>query len=179
MVPEAKLERSEYGLAPTTEGWFVVNVPEAVWVHAEGRGASCVIEGPLDFPSVGYTIAVLQPGEANGKYHRENNQEDFLVLHGECLLLIEGQERRLKAWDFVHCPPDTEHIFVGAGDGPCVIHMAGSRRPDEKIVYPRNEVALRHGASVETETTSPDEAYANESPWQPGPPASFAGTPWA
>ena len=129
------------------------------------------------FAQVGYTLAVLQPGQPNGLYHREDNQEDFLVLSGECLLLVEGEERRLQAWDFVHCPPGTEHIFVGAGDGPCVIFMAGARRgwPNKGIVYPRSELALRHGAGVETET-EPAEAYAPFPKWQPGPPASWGGT---
>ena len=84
------------------------------------------------------------------------------MLAGECLLLIEGQERPLRAWDFVHCPPHTEHGFVGSGNRPCVIFMTGARVgwPEKGIVYPRSELALRHGAGVETETTSPAEAYA-------------------
>ena len=97
---------------------------------------------------------MLQPGQPNGMYHSETEQEDFLVLAGECLLLVEGEERPLRAWDFVHCPPGTEHIFVGAGDRPCVIFMAGARSEGRSIVYPRNELALRHGAGVETETQS-------------------------
>jgi len=107
---------------------------------------------------------------------------DFLVLRGECLLLIEGEERQLETWDFVHCPPDTEHAFVGAGDGPCVIFMTGARQgwPEGKgIFYPRSELALRHGAGVEAETSSPAEAYAPFPKWLPGRPASFAGLPWA
>ena len=102
---------------------------------------------------VGYTVAVLEPGQPNGMYHREDDQEDFLVLSGECLLIVEGEERRLRAWDFVHCPAGTEHIFVGAGDGPCVIFMAGAREHRGSAVYTRNEVALRHGAGVEADTS--------------------------
>ncbi|HLW96374.1 MAG TPA: cupin domain-containing protein, partial [Solirubrobacteraceae bacterium] len=96
-----------------------------------------------------------------------HNQEDFFVLSGECLLLIEGEERKLKAWDFVHCPPGTDHIFIGAGDGPCVLFMVGARG-DDAIVYPRSELALRHEAGVEVETPSPNDAYAPHSRWQPG-----------
>ena len=178
MVQEARLEPLKYGLTPTTEGWFVVSVPEAAWVTNEAMGDACVIEGDdVSFPDVGYTIQVLQPGQPNGRYHREVGQEDFLVLAGECLLLIEGEERPLKQWDFVHCPPYTEHIFVGAGDGPCVIFMAGARKSRD-TVYVRSELALRHGAGVETETTESAEAYAGMPKWQPGPPDSFAGTPW-
>ena len=91
---------------------------------------------------------MLQPGEPNCRYHAESTQEDFLVLSGEALLIVDEQERPLKAWDFVHCPGGTRHVFVGAGDGPCVIVMVGSRRPDDDIVYPVSEVALKHGAGV-------------------------------
>ena len=100
-------------------------------------------------------------------------------MAGECVLLIEGEERRLRAWDFVHCPPETDHIFVGAGDGTCVIFMAGGRTGERRITYPRSELALRHGASVETETNVPCEAKAPFPDWQPGPPETWDGLPWA
>jgi uncharacterized cupin superfamily protein len=105
----------------------------------------------------------------------EGNQENFLVLEGECILLVEGEERR--AWDFVHCPPGTEHIFVGAGDAPCVIFMTGARTRPKDIVYPRSELVLRHGAGVDEETSVPAEAYAPFSKWQPGRPDQ-RGLPW-
>jgi uncharacterized cupin superfamily protein len=150
-------------------------------VTNERFGDACILEGDAaPFAQVGFTLVVLAPGQSGGLYHREANQEDFLVLAGECLLLIEGEERHLRAWDFVHCPPDTEHIFVGAGDEPCVIFMTGARAgwPEKGIVYPRSDAALRHGAGVETETTVPAEAYAPFPKWQPGPPESWAGLPW-
>ncbi|MGZ4265388.1 MAG: cupin domain-containing protein [Solirubrobacteraceae bacterium] len=126
---EARLERTEYGTSAATEGWFAVNLRDAAWVTNDDFGAACIFEGEaVPFAQVGYTVAVLQPGQPNGMYHREDDQEDFLVLSGECILIVEGEERRLKAWDFVHCPAGTEHIFVGAGDGPCVIFMAGGAR---------------------------------------------------
>ncbi len=181
MVEEARLEQLDAGLTAVTDGWFVVNIRDAPWVRNEVRGDACIFEGDeAPFPQVGFTLAVLQPGQSGGRYHREANQENFLVLQGECLLLIEVEERPLKAWDFVHCPPDTEHTFVGAGDGPCAIFMTGAREgwPDKGIVYPRSEVALRHNAGVETETTSPAEAYAPFPKWQLGPP-DFSGLPWA
>ncbi len=119
MVEEARLERLAGGLTPVSDGWFVVSIPEAAWVTNEALGAACIFEGDdAPFPDVGFTLAVLQPGQAGGRYHREANQEDFLVLAGECLLLIEGEERPLKAWDFVHCPPHTEHGFVGREPAP-------------------------------------------------------------
>ena len=180
-VEEARLEQLDAGLTPVTEGWFVVSVPQAAWVTNEVLGAACIFEGDdVAFPELGFTIAVLQPGQAGGRYHREANQEDFLVLAGECLLVIEGEERPLKTWDFVHCPPNTEHGFVGAGDGPCVIFMAGARRgwPATGVVYPCSDLALRHGVGVEAETTVSAEAYASFPKWQPGRPASWAGLPW-
>ena len=180
MPKEARLEESDAGLVAATDGWFVVNVRDAAWVTNEKFGDACVFEGDkAPFPDVGFTLGVLRPGQPSGLYHREANQEDFLVLAGECLLLIEGEERRLRAWDFVHCPPHTEHIFVGAGEGPCVVFMTGARVgwPEKGIVYPRSELALRHGAGVENETTSPAEAYAPFPKWQPGRPATWAGLP--
>jgi uncharacterized cupin superfamily protein len=182
MVDEARMEQLETGLAPVSDGWFVVNIPEGPWVTNEVRGDACIFESDdATFADVGFTLCVIHPGQVPGMYHREANQENFLVLAGECLLLIEGEERRLRAWDFVHCPADTEHAFVGAGDGPCVIFMTGARKgwPDAKgIVYPRSELALRHGAGVEQETTVSAEAYAGQPKFRHGPPASWAGLPW-
>jgi uncharacterized cupin superfamily protein len=178
-MDEARMERTEYGTAPATEGWFAVNVRDAAWVTNEAFGAACVIEGDaVSFPQVGYTLHVLEPGQCNGLYHREEDQEDFLVLSGECVLIIEGEERRLQAWDFVHCPAGTEHIFVGVGDGPCVIFMAGAREHRGSAVYTRSEAAVHHGAGVENETADSREAYAPFPKWQPGPPASFDGLPF-
>ena len=181
MVEEARLEQQAAGLTPVTEGWFVVNVRDGAWVTNEALGACFIVEGDAaPFPQIGFTLVVLQPGQVGGRYHREANQEDFLVLAGECLLLIENEERQLHAWDFVHCPPDTEHAFVGAGSGPCVIFMVGARQgwPEKGIVYPRSELALKHGAGVQTETASPSEAYAGLPKWQVGRPASWDGLPW-
>ena len=179
MPEEARLERTDYGLTPATDGWFVVNVRDAAWVMNEALGAACIIEGDeVSFPQVGYTIAVLQPGQSGGRYHREGNQEDFLVLAGECLLLVEGDERPLRAWDFVHCPPGTEHAFVGSGSGPCVIFMVGARTPGKTIVYPDSELARGHGAGAETETSSPREAYAGLPHWLPGRPSDWTKLPW-
>jgi len=171
MTEEARLERDENGLVAATEGWFAVNVRDAAWVTSETFGAACIFEGDaVPFGQIGYTLCVLQPGQPNGMYHHEGDQEDFLVLSGECLAIIEGSERPLRAWDFVHCPPGTEHIFVGAGDGPCVIFMAGARAHRGETVYVRDEVALRHGAGVETETSLSRDAYARFAPWKAGPP---------
>jgi uncharacterized cupin superfamily protein len=176
---EARLEATEGGLAPATEGWFVVNVRDGRWMTNEVLGDAFIIEGDdAGFDQVGYTIGILQPGQAGGRYHHESDQEDFLVLAGECLLLIEEAERPLKAWDFVHCPPGTDHSFVGAGDGPCVIFMTGARGENKEIFYPRSELAISHGSGVEQETSSPSEAYAPFPKWKDGRPNSWDGLPW-
>ena len=163
MVAEARIAQSEHGLVPEGDGWYVVNVRDVRWRQRETFGRVALVEAepiPTIFRQLGFRVAVLGPGEPNGMYHRESVQEDFLVVAGECVLLIEEQERRLRQWDFVHCPPGTSHIFVGAGEGRCVIVMVGARTPDSAIVYPVSEVGARHGASVERETPEPAEAYA-------------------
>jgi len=158
VVPEAPLESTESGLVPRGEGWFVLNAREARW--QEGAfGAYTRFEGDARFPQVGINLSVLAPGQPSCMYHGEDEQEDFLVLQGECLLLIEGEERPLKAWDFVHCPAWTEHVFVGAGEGPCAILAVGTRT-NKGVVYPVSELAQRHGAGVAKTTPDPDVAYA-------------------
>ena len=166
-VPEAPLHPARgHGVEPKSDGWYVLNAADAHWVDG-AFGTYTRLGGTRElWPLVGINIAVLQPGQPACMYHGEDEQEDFLVIQGECLLLIEGEERRLRAGDFVHCPPATAHIFVGAGDGPCAIFMVGGRTRAEVLVYPRSEVALRHGAGVETETRDPDAAYAPFGEWQ-------------
>jgi uncharacterized cupin superfamily protein len=163
MVPEAPLEQTEHGLAPKGEGWFVLNAREAGWRAAEGRGAVSDFEGEAEFPQVGINIFVLEPGDPMSMYHWEADQEDFLVLAGEALLIVEGEERPLRQWDFVHCPAETKHVVVGAGEGRCVVLAVGARDrstgPDWGG-YTVDEVALKHGAGVEQETTEAEEAYA-------------------
>jgi len=164
MVPEAELKETEAGLVPASDGWFVVNACDVPWWQSEKLGRSAEFEGEPEFPEVGFFVNVLLPGQPNGMYHGETGQEDFLVLSGECILILEGEERRLKAWDFVHCPPMTEHIFVGAGDGPCVIVMTGRRKEADETLYPVNDVAAKYDASVLEQTNVPKEAYARFPP---------------
>jgi uncharacterized cupin superfamily protein len=187
-VPEARLENSGSGLAPASEGWFVVNVRDAEWWTTESAsetgsrssGSACNFENQeLEFPQLAFLLHVLEPGEPNGLYHRENSQEDFLVLSGECLLLVEGEERRLRDWDFVHSPPWTEHIFVGTGDGPCVILMTGARPGDFQVVYPVSELAARYGASAEEETSDQRRAYARFALSRRERPSYWDRLPWA
>jgi len=176
-VEEATLADTPYGLYVTSEGWFVLNLRDALAVHNEEKGGTVYpIEArEFEFPDFGIHLRVISPGEPNALYHAENGQEGFLVLSGECTLVIEGEERPLRQWDYVHCPPDTHHVIVGAGDGPCSILMIGARPKDETIVYPVSEVAAKYGASAAKETGVPDEAYADwpgeyepmRRPWPP------------
>ena len=149
MVPEAKLEETDAGLVPVSAGWFVVNARDARWFHREGRHSVSLTgktewEADTLFPMLGVQLAVLEPGEPNSLYHWETETEAFLVLSGEALLIVEGQERPLRQWDFAHCPPKTEHVIVGAGDGPCVF-LAMSSRENQQYgpygEYVANEVA--------------------------------------
>jgi uncharacterized cupin superfamily protein len=167
-VPEAELVSTEHGLVPKGDGWFVLNATETQWWERDGRGVLCEFEGAgfegaLDFRQLGINLTCLGPGEPMAMYHWEADQEDFLVLAGEALLLVEGEERPLRRWDFVHCPPGTKHTIVGAGEGPCLVLAVGARDRStgaEWGAYTVDEAALRHGAGVERETTSPEEAYA-------------------
>src|SRR5690348_16255064 len=169
MVPEARMEDGDGGKKPAGDGWFIVNTRDAAWMHNDKFGAGVTFEGTPYFSHYGINVQVLWPGQPNGYYHAEDGQEDFLILSGECVVLIEGQERRLRAWDFVHCPPGAEHIFVGSGDGPCAFLAVGARNVEGGIVYRPSELALRHDAGVTEETRSPEEAYAGVPETTPGP----------
>jgi uncharacterized cupin superfamily protein len=167
VVPEAPLEMTKFGLRPGGEGWFVVNAREIRWRDTGGLGAFCDFEGKRRFPDLGINLNVLQPGQPMGMYHRENTQEAFLVLSGTCLVIVEGEERQLETWDLFHSPPGTEHIIVGAGTGPAVVLAVGARgRRRKGLVYTVSEAALKHGAGVETETTSASEAYGAFKDWK-------------
>jgi uncharacterized cupin superfamily protein len=165
MVPESPLEQSEHGLVPAGKGWFVLNAREAPWVVREGRGAFAEFEGfdgKADFSQLGINIQILGPGEPMAMYHWEADQEDFLVLSGEALLIVEGEERPLRQWDLAHCPAGTKHVIVGAGDTPCVVLAVGARdrsMGDDWGGYTVDDAALRHSAGVEHDTTDASEAY--------------------
>jgi uncharacterized cupin superfamily protein len=181
-VPGARLEDSGSGLTPVTQGWFVVNVRDAEWWFAESRGSRCAFENeygdpPVPFDQLGINITVLGPGQTS-LYHAEENQEAFLVLSGECVLLVEGEERLLRPWDFFHAPPWTEHGFVGAGEGPCAILMVGSRS-SSGVRYPASELAVSHGAGVAEETCDWRQAYATIEWFRRERPPSWARLPWA
>ncbi len=180
----ARLEDTGQGLVQQGEGWFVVNACDARWHERPGRGVLCDFEGEPEFSQLGINIQVLGPGEPMSMYHWEADQEDFLVLSGEPVLVIEGEERSLRAWDFVHCPAGARHTIVGAGGGPCVVLAVGARDRStgpEWGGYTVDPTAIRHGAGVERETTDVDVAYARfvrrrpvryRGGWLPDPPPS-------
>jgi uncharacterized cupin superfamily protein len=171
-VPEAKLVERNGGLVPDGPGWFVMNVADCLsYKHPEsGQYINFEEAGGLRFPHYGIGIHVLWPGQPNGMYHGESNQESFMVLEGECRLLVEGEERILRKWDFFHCAPMTRHIAVGAGDGPCAILMVGARLPDDVIEYPHDPIAAKYGAQSPEPTGDPEVAYSEIGrEWTPGP----------
>ncbi len=167
MVPEAPLEETEAGLVPDGAGWFVLNARKARWIRRDRRGHSLPFTGWGDveeayFPQLGVNLIVLEPGEPIGMYHWEADQEDFLVLSGEALLLVEGEERPLRQWDFVHCPPETKHMLVGAGEG-CTVLAVGAREHQaggDWGGYTVDEVARRHGVGVDVDEETNDVAVA-------------------
>jgi uncharacterized cupin superfamily protein len=162
-VKEASSEKSPYGSYITSEGWFVHNLSEALAVQNDAKGGAMYPLEPREAPfgDFGVNVRVVWPGDPNALYHSEGVQEGFLVLSGECTLVVEEEERPLRQWDYFHCPADTRHVIVGAGGGPCVILMIGSRPEVETLLYPVSEVAARYGASAARETDEPDEAYAD------------------
>jgi uncharacterized cupin superfamily protein len=173
VVPEARLEETDAGLVPASTGWFVMNARDARWFEKPGQGHSLPLTGHDEheaetfFPMLGMAIRVLEPGEPSGTYHWETEQEDFLILAGDALLIVEGQERPLKQWDFVHCPLETRHAFVGAGDRPCVLLCASSRqfqRDGPWGFYCFDETAARYNASSPEDTQDGELAYARFEP---------------
>jgi len=167
VVVQAQLVETEGGLVPKGDGWFLLNARDAEWWRRPGLGAVCDFEGEPRFGQLGINLTLLEPGEPMTMYHREAAQEDFLVLLGEALLVIEGEERPIRQWDFVHCPLGTNHAIIGAGTTPCLVLAVGARdRPkgQEWGAYTVDETALRHGAGVQRETTDGREAYAQFPP---------------
>jgi uncharacterized cupin superfamily protein len=162
-VQEASSEETPYGRYITSDGWFVLNLEDALAVRNEEKGGAVYPLEPREarFRDVGVNVHLVWPGEPNALYHSEEAQEGFLVLSGECTLIVEEEERPLRQWDYFHCPAGTRHVIVGAGDGPCAILMVGARPEVEQLHYPASEVAAKYGASAAKATDEPDEAYAD------------------
>ena len=162
-VKEASSEETPYGRYVTSDGWFVMNLEDALAVRNEEKGGAMYPLEPQETPfgDFGARVRVVWPGEPNALYHSEEAQEGFLVLSGEGTLIVEDEERPLRQWDYFHCPAGTRHVIVGAGEGPCAILMIGARPQVETLRYPVSDVAARYGASAVKETDVPDEAYAD------------------
>jgi uncharacterized cupin superfamily protein len=133
--------------------WHIANIREVQWYDAGRFGVYGDFERGERFPEFGFNFGVVWPGQPVAFYHRESHQEGFLVLSGECLLIVESEEHTLEAWDYFHCPAEVAHILVGAGEGPAFVIAVGSRVGPGNVLYPVDPVALRHGAGVEQETT--------------------------
>jgi len=161
-VPEAPLRETKNGPVVDGEGWFVVNAQDSRWRDMGPLGTYCSFEGKRRFPHFGINVNVLGPGERIGMYHRENAQEAFLVLAGECTLIVEDEERTLVAWDFFYCAPGTPHIIVATeGQSAVVLAVGGrGRGVGGGLVYEVSETAGAHGASVAVETSDWSAAYA-------------------
>jgi uncharacterized cupin superfamily protein len=145
--------------------WFVVNARDAQWLENEKLGTYTRFEPAGErFEQYGINVSVLQPGQPMCLYHGEEDQEGFLVLSGRAVLLIEGEERPLGQWDYVHCPPWTEHVIIGAGDGPSVVLAVGARQ-GEGVVYPVSELARHYEAGADIEHRRGAEGKAGESPY--------------
>jgi uncharacterized cupin superfamily protein len=143
------------------DGWFVVNVKDARWARNDEFGTICRLEkADAPFPQVGINIFVLEPGKPNCRYHREEAQEDLLVLSGRCRLLVNDQERILETWDFVHFPAGVTHVVVGL-DAPCAVLFIGYRADPEELFYPASELARRYGAEAPRPTPDPEIAYSD------------------
>ena len=168
-VPEARLTETEAGMKPEGDGWFVVNVADSMSIGIdEGQYGFIFEPEPQTFPHFGINVTVLGPGEPGAMYHAEAGQEAFLVLEGECVLVVEDEERHLRKWDFVYCPPHTAHVIVGSGDAPCALLMVGARNAGRDLVYPASPVAARYGASVDEDTEDREKAYAGWTRPEPG-----------
>jgi uncharacterized cupin superfamily protein len=141
--------------------WFVRNLRELKWWDRGPRGSVAELVEDDD-AQVSVNLFVLGPGQPMSMYHWEAKQEDFLVLSGEAVLVVEDEERPLRQWDFFHCPPNVSHTIVGAGSGPSAILALGPRidSRDNWGGYPYSELAMKHDASAEEETTEPHVAYA-------------------
>ena len=168
MIEEARLEDRGEGLVVASQGWFVLNARDARWFDTPGWRHSLPLTGTDEyeaetfFPMLGMALRVLEPGKPMSAYHWETEAEDFLVLAGTPLVIVEGQERMLRQWDFVHCPPGANHVFVGAGDGPSIVLAASSRQFQKDGpwgYYTADPVAADHGASPPETTQDGALAY--------------------
>jgi quercetin dioxygenase-like cupin family protein len=175
---EAEIVTIDKGKQAHGPGWFVMNLRDVAWQTTERGGTWSQLESQTaPFGQFGIGVHVLPPGESSGFYHWESDQEGFLVLAGECIAIVEGQERRMGAWDYLHCPPGTAHITIGAAGGPCALITVGSRSPHASIRYLVDEAAARHGMAVSAPTGDPRVAYRDRPPIVPAPGPAWPPAP--
>jgi quercetin dioxygenase-like cupin family protein len=167
-MKETGIEQTAEGKVPVDDGWFILNLGSMAWETIPGFGLWRGFDGRPGVdpsgPGIGVHLHVLQPGESNGYYHAEDAQEGFIVISGECVAVVEGKERRMQQWDYLHSPPGTAHITIGAGEQPCAILMFGSPDPSRDVTWIADETAARYGASVAQTTGWDTEAYGDVPP---------------
>jgi Cupin domain len=168
-VAEASVRMSKNGLVTDGEGWFVVNARESRWRDEGPLGSYCTFEGKRAIPAFRDQYQRPRAGRDDGDVPPRDRQEAFLILAGECTLIVEGRGRQLVAWDFFYCPPGTGHSIVAAGRQAAVVLAVGARGRGVGggVVYPVCKAAARYGASVARETTSSAAAYAKARARQP------------
>ena len=152
-MPEAEVTETENGLVPEGDGWFILNARDVPWLHSDRMGSACFFEGETHFPELGLNVGVIPPGDGTTMYHYEDAQEGFLVVAGEGIVIVEGEERPVRAWDYFHCPAGTPHAMVATGEEPMVVISVGARREAVETVYPVDETAQKHGVGVDEEKT--------------------------
>jgi uncharacterized cupin superfamily protein len=144
------------------EAWYVRSVRDSNWWDRGPRGFGAKLVEDQG-AKVGVNLFVLSPGQPMSMYHWEADQEGFLVLSGEAVLIVEDEELTLRRWDYFHCPPGVPHTIVGAGDGSSTIFALGARIDsgnEDGGAFPYSEVAMKHNASAEQETNDTQVAYA-------------------
>ena len=147
--------------------WYVLNARDCPWVEGDRTGLFVGFEDEENnpFPQLGVNVRILQPGQAIGMYHYEAGQEDFLVLDGEGVAIVESEERQLRKWDLLHCEPGVAHMIKATGDRPLLLVCAGARTDVQNngLMYPANDVARGHGLSVDADTADNRAVYADYS----------------
>jgi uncharacterized cupin superfamily protein len=163
---EAPFEETEHGLVCKGDGWFLVNARDVRWRESTGRGVSSNVGGDMLFDQLGVGITIVGPGEPTTMYHWESNEEDFIVLRGGGIAILDGEEHQLRQWDAIHCPPGVAHAFVGGPDG-LVLFGVGAREHADEGAYVADPVAARFGAAPERDTDDTGEAYKRFGPREP------------
>ena len=164
-VPEAQLKDSGSGLAPATEGWFVVNVRDAEWWFADSRGARCSFESEYGEPAVSsHSSGSTSPYWSQDR--AASITQSPLRKRSSCSPGSAGCSSRARSDAFC---PGTSSIRLRGQSTPSWARATGHVPPDGRCAfgpearYPVSELAARYGASVEEETSDPAQVYARSS----------------